>query len=271
MSPWLVYPLSFLLFFAGGGFCALFAKALTRKVGLSQKELEARGILPGHDCGLCGEPSCRAFATSLVAGKADLGRCAPGGAELETRLRGLFEGSEAKGRVAVVRCAGSRKDSPDLFEYSGIQECAAAQSIYDGPRACRDSCLGYGSCLSHCPVSAIAIVEGLAVVDPQRCTGCGACVEACPTGVIALIPADDPLFVSCNSRLPAAERVGICQAACNGCRACERPDGAPSFVVDKGLARRSSWKIADSASFVRSCPTKVIREPRHAAKNGINL
>jgi len=269
MSDWLAYPAAFLFFLVAGVASGLLARFLTRKVSVGARELEARSILPGYDCGLCGEESCRAFAALVEGGGGDLGRCPPGGSEVERRLRRLFEGPEAAGKKAVVRCGATREASADLFEYSGIGDCAVAKSIFDGPRACRESCLGYGTCVPRCPVGAIGLSEGLAVVDPALCTGCGACVDACPTKVIALVPADDPLYVACNSKLDASRRMELCAAACNGCRACERPYGAPSFVVGNGLASRSSWKIAETVDFVRSCPTGVIREPRSAAKSGL--
>lgn len=263
MSPWLAYPLSFALFLVAGLFSALFGKALVRRLSLDERELELRSLLPGEDCGGCGYPSCRDFAAALHRGAADPGRCPPGGRELEAALRRRLGREDAK--KAVVRCGASRKDSPDLFSYSGEADCAVAASLYDGPRSCRDSCLGLGSCLRSCPLGAIRLEKGLALVDPQLCTGCGACLEACPTGVIALVPAEDPLYVACASKLGAAERSKICSKACNGCRLCERPDGAPSFVLKGELAARSFRKIADSGEFVRSCPTGAIREFRRAA------
>ena len=266
MNIWLLLVFALLFFFASGTLAALLSRLFTRKSSSDAREIEIRGLLPGHDCGLCGETSCRDFAATLAQGRGDLGRCIPGGAELETRLRRLF--ADRPAQIALVRCGGTKADSPDIFHYSGISDCAVAASIYDGPRACRDACLGYGSCIASCPVGAIGIVEGLAVVDPDRCTGCGACEKVCPTGVISLVPAQDPLFVACNSKSPAAKRSAICTAACTGCRVCERPDGAPSFAIQGDIAVRSSWNIADAGAFMRSCPTGVIREPRKAATKG---
>ncbi|HUX40910.1 MAG TPA: 4Fe-4S dicluster domain-containing protein [Rectinemataceae bacterium] len=268
MSSWLSYLLAFLFFFTGASICALFAQVLTRKFKVSDKALALRATLPGHDCGLCGAVSCKSFADALLGGKVEVGRCAPGGTTVEKRLRSILDGSLDKARVAVIRCGATKAESPDLFEYSGIADCSVAQSIYGGPRTCTDSCLGYGSCIPYCPVAAISFTAGTVTIDPEICTGCGACTVACPTGVISLVPAEDALFVACNSKLSVGRRMKICEAACNGCHACEQPVGAPSFVVKEGLASRSDWKIADAASFMRSCPTGVIREPRGASKSG---
>ncbi len=40
---------------------------------------EVAKMLPQYNCGACGTPSCRAFATEIVAGRAgNLTRCKPG-------------------------------------------------------------------------------------------------------------------------------------------------------------------------------------------------
>ncbi len=48
-------------------------------------------------------------------------------------------------------------------------------------------CTGCGACISACPVGAIALVDSVASIDPDRCTQCGACVEACPSGAIVAV------------------------------------------------------------------------------------
>ncbi len=48
-------------------------------------------------------------------------------------------------------------------------------------------CTGCGACMSVCPVSAISIVEGIAVVDHSTCTLCQRCIKACPPKAISII------------------------------------------------------------------------------------
>ena len=43
---------------------------------------------------------------------------------------------------------------------------------------------GCTSCLKACPLDALAIPNGHAVIDKARCDGCGFCVKACPAGAI---------------------------------------------------------------------------------------
>ena len=56
-----------------------------------------------------------------------------------------------------------------------------------------DTCLGCGACLDRCPMDAITLPDGTAVVDLDRCIGCGLCVSACPSGALTLVrkPASD--------------------------------------------------------------------------------
>jgi NAD-dependent dihydropyrimidine dehydrogenase PreA subunit len=74
-----------------------------------------------------------------------------------------------------------------------------------------EKCAGCGECLQACPVEAIWMVAGRAVIDPETCLDCGVCVEACPEGAISevwsvleqssslqAVPATKPPMVSEN-------------------------------------------------------------------------
>jgi len=47
-----------------------------------------------------------------------------------------------------------------------------------------DECVGCESCVPVCPVEAISMKDGKAVIDQDTCTECGACVAECPTEAI---------------------------------------------------------------------------------------
>ena len=49
-----------------------------------------------------------------------------------------------------------------------------------------DACSGCETCVGSCPVSAISMADGKAVVNEADCIECGACVGECPCEAIYL-------------------------------------------------------------------------------------
>lgn len=49
-----------------------------------------------------------------------------------------------------------------------------------------EKCAGCESCVGACPVEAIKMVDGKAVVDEGACVECGACVGECPCEAISI-------------------------------------------------------------------------------------
>lgn len=49
----------------------------------------------------------------------------------------------------------------------------------------RDKCIGCESCVAVCPVGAISMVDGKAMIDEDTCISCGACVHECPVEAIS--------------------------------------------------------------------------------------
>jgi len=47
-------------------------------------------------------------------------------------------------------------------------------------------CIGCGACVMECPVEALDLLDGLAVVNPKKCNDLGKCVTVCPTNALAL-------------------------------------------------------------------------------------
>ncbi len=54
------------------------------------------------------------------------------------------------------------------------------------PAVVSDSCTGCETCVSACPVEAISMSDGVAVVDADTCVDCGACVGECPCDAISM-------------------------------------------------------------------------------------
>ncbi|MCP4177880.1 MAG: 4Fe-4S dicluster domain-containing protein [bacterium] len=49
-----------------------------------------------------------------------------------------------------------------------------------------EKCTGCESCISVCPVEAIAMKKDKAVVNSDECIECGACIEECPVEAITM-------------------------------------------------------------------------------------
>ncbi|MGX8680193.1 MAG: DUF362 domain-containing protein [bacterium] len=49
----------------------------------------------------------------------------------------------------------------------------------------QETCVGCGSCVDSCPVGAIDVDAGYAVIDADACIDCGACEGTCPVEAIS--------------------------------------------------------------------------------------
>ena len=47
-----------------------------------------------------------------------------------------------------------------------------------------EECVGCETCVPECPVEAISMVDGVAVIDTEKCTECGTCIAECPVEAI---------------------------------------------------------------------------------------
>ncbi len=53
-----------------------------------------------------------------------------------------------------------------------------------GIEVLEESCIGCGLCVQVCPLDAISVENGIAVVDNNLCISCGKCLDICPTDAI---------------------------------------------------------------------------------------
>lgn len=138
----------------------------------------------------------------------------------------------------------------------GIQTCAAAATLYGGPKTCTFACIGLGDCTKVCKFDAIHIVDGVAKVDKDKCTGCGACANICPKQVI-MIDAAGPRkpVVMCSNKDKGAVANKLCTTSCIACGMCERTCKFDAIHVVDGVARIDYDKCKAAVCAPRSAPS----------------
>ena len=123
-------------------------------------------ILPQTQCGQCGYPGCRPYATAIANGEADINQCPPGGEEGIRNLADLL-GREFK----------------PLDEEHGVEKPKAVAVIDE------QTCIGCTLCIQACPVDAIVgAAKQMHTVVENECTGCELCVAPCPVDCITMEP-----------------------------------------------------------------------------------
>ena len=125
--------------------------------------------LPGANCGGCGFAGCQAYAQAVIDGRAKIGLCAAGGAASAKKMSEIMgvEAVEVEKKVAMVKCRGQNHLQKGIYE--GISDCRSAMFVGgDGPSACPNGCLGFGTCMQVCKFDAIHVVNGAARVDAVR-------------------------------------------------------------------------------------------------------
>ncbi len=128
-------------------------------------------ILPQTQCGQCGYPGCKPYATALASNEADVNLCIPGGDDGIRKLADLL-GKEYK---------------PFNAEH-GVEKPKSFAVINE------NICIGCTLCIQACPVDAIVgSAKHLHTVLVSECTGCELCVAPCPVDCISMQPVPETL------------------------------------------------------------------------------
>jgi len=121
-------------------------------------------ILPQTQCGQCGFPGCRPYATAIADGEAEINQCPPGGEEGIRKLADLL-GREFK----------------PLSEEHGVEKAKSVAVIDEA------TCIGCTLCIQACPVDAIVgAAKQLHAIVAAECTGCELCLAPCPVDCITM-------------------------------------------------------------------------------------
>jgi H+/Na+-translocating ferredoxin:NAD+ oxidoreductase subunit B len=122
-------------------------------------------ILPQTQCGQCGFPGCKPYATAIASDEADINRCPPGGEEGIRKLADLL-GVEFK-----------------PFGEGTVLPKPKAVAFID-----ENTCIGCTLCLQACPVDAISgAAKQMHTIIASECTGCELCVAPCPVDCISMV------------------------------------------------------------------------------------
>ncbi len=120
-------------------------------------------LLPQTQCGQCGYPGCRPYATAIANDGADINRCPPGGQMTVLALADLL----------------NREPKPLIAE-----EKPKAVAVID-----EQTCIGCTLCVQACPVDAIlGAAKQMHTVIAKECTGCELCLAPCPVDCIDMRP-----------------------------------------------------------------------------------
>lgn len=227
-------------------------------------KLEAvESMLPGTNCGACGQPGCQAFAERLVAGDVQPSGCtvsSPAAIAAIAEFLGVAAGEPIK-RVARLRCAGGRAEALQIAAYEGAESCRAASVVSGGGKGCAWGCLGLADCERACDFDAIHMnANGLPVVDVDKCTACNDCVIACPKDLFELLPMNQPVLVQCVIPLAGERATALCRVACDACGRCaqDAPESAITMVNGLPVVDYTYPETIQPAVTFR-CPTRAIQ------------
>ena len=126
--------------------------------------------LPQTQCGQCGYPGCKPYATAIAEGSADINLCPPGGEDGIRKLADLLG-------VEFKPFGGNARQKPKAVAF--IDE---------------NICIGCTLCFQACPVDAVAgAAKQVHTIIASECTGCELCVAPCPVDCISMVPIEEKI------------------------------------------------------------------------------
>lgn len=252
-----------------GGILAAVLYLVSQKFKVEENPLidEVVELLPGANCGGCGFAGCRALAEACVKqgqerGNID-GLACPGCDMGKIAVLMGLSAAAFEPKIAVVRCNGSRQNSPSKVHYEGADICAFATTLYAGEGGCSKGCLGLGDCTKKCNFDALHIdpVSGLPIVDEEKCVGCGICAKTCPRGIIEIRPRgknNRRVYVCCSNTDKGALVIKNCSVGCIGCQKCLKVCPFEAIEMRGNLAYINPAKCKSCRKCEEACPRGII-------------
>ncbi|MGM0594613.1 MAG: RnfABCDGE type electron transport complex subunit B [Pseudomonadota bacterium] len=253
------------------GFMSVLGVSLASVLAVANRKLyvyedpridEVEQLLPGTNCGACGQPGCRPFAEALVAGEITPGECTVNttdDAQAIADYLGVDVGGAEK-RIARLACAGGSNVARHHAHYEGLASCRAAAMAGGGGKGCSWGCMGLADCADVCDFDAIVMnPHRLPEVDPEKCTACGDCVDICPRDLFSLQPVSHRLWVACKSLAFGDDAEDECDVACTGCEKCsvDAPQGLIQIVNNLATVDYEQNDLATEVAIQR-CPSGAI-------------
>ncbi len=231
-------------------------------IPVDPKAQEVREALPGANCGACGYPGCDGCAQAIAEGKAPMNACVIGGPKVSSAVAEIMGGSAEFGQryVASVKCLGDQSHTREIYKYTGPRDCRIMAQYHGGCKSCSHGCLGCGTCQSVCDFGAIRMMNGLAVINPEKCTSCMKCINICPKKIISLVPYGAVAQVKCSNPDFGKAVTGACSIGCIGCGICARL--APEeFKLNGKLAEATyheGYDMEKAKAAAAKCPAHCI-------------
>lgn len=120
---------------------------------------QIEALLPGGQCGQCGEAGCRIAAEKMAQGLLKHNCCPPGGSAVSAAIANL---------VGVT--------------IADVGEVIPTVAVID-----EENCSGCGRCYKACPFDAIVGAnKQMHTVVKSVCTGCELCSKVCPQGCLTM-------------------------------------------------------------------------------------